>query len=254
MERIETAEALAGLMNAARPRWSNCYRLPEELHKAVEAGRLYAHRQPGALMLLEEWPDVFQVCALVYDVAAPCEAPCVAKPLLAECITRGGPVEPGFAAFWAGLGMRPAGTRRMLENTLPAGASRPARFPVQAADAARLKEAKMLFADSLERLTVRLPWRMEESDVLCALDDQGNLAGALHFSHERGVGTLEHLAVRPDLRRRGVAGTLMARWLELPVGARRRLWVLEENLPAAALYERWGFADTGRRCHSLLRT
>ena len=29
MERIETAEALAGLMNAARPRWSNCYRRPE---------------------------------------------------------------------------------------------------------------------------------------------------------------------------------------------------------------------------------
>lgn len=83
----------------ARPRWSNCYRLPEDLHKAVEAGRLYAHRQPGALMLLEEWPDVFQVCALVYDVAAPCEAPCVAKPLLAECITRGGPVEPGLCGL-----------------------------------------------------------------------------------------------------------------------------------------------------------
>lgn len=254
MERIETAEALAGLMNAARPRWSNCYRLPEDLHKAVEAGRLYAHRQPGALMLLEEWPDVFQVCALVYDVAAPCEAPCVAKPLLAECITRGGPVEPGFAAFWAGLGMRPAGTRRLLENAHPSRSVRPEAFRVCAPDAALLGQVRTLFADSLQRLTVRLPWRMEESDVLCALDDQGNLAGALHFSHERGVGTLEHLAVRPDCRRRGVADALMARWMAMPVGARRRLWVLEDNLPAASLYGRWGFADTGRRCHSLLRT
>ena len=124
MERIETAEALAGLMNAARPRRSNCYRLPEDLHKAVEAGRLYAHRQPGALMLLEEWPDVFQVCALVYDVAAPCEAPCVAKPLLAECITRGGPVgacgQPARVACWKTLipqGLRGRRASRCRQRT-----------------------------------------------------------------------------------------------------------------------------------------
>ena len=252
MEHIETAAQLAGLMDARRPRWSNCYRLPEDLRRAAEAGRLHAHRQPGALMLLEEWPDVFQVCVMVYDASLPCEAPRVDKPLLAECVTRGGPVEPGFAAFWAGLGMRPAGMRRMLENAHPAETLQP-DFPVQAPDAALLEQVHALFAASLDRLTVRLPWHMEESNVLCAMDERGNLAGALHFSHERGVGTLEHLAVRPDFRRRGAAGALMARWLALPAGARRRLWVLENNFPAAALYERWGFADTGRRCYSLLR-
>ena len=250
MERVESVQRLLALMAGPRPVWSNVYRLPADFGAAAAAGRLYAHEQPGALMLLEEWPDVYQTFLIVRDPQSPCAAPRMSRPLLAECVTRGAAPEKGFSEFWARMGFRLSCTRRMLERTGPMPDLPAQALTVRMADGALAREARALFEENLDRLTVRLPWRLEEAEVLCALDGAGRLAGALHFSRGRGAQTLEHLAVWPQMRRLGVASALMARWLG-PEG-KYRLWVLEENLPALALYGRWGFGDTGRRCDSLL--
>ena len=102
MERVETVGRLLALMAGPRPVWSNVYRLPADFGAAAAAGRLYAHEQPGALMLLEEWPDVYQTFLIVRDPQSPCAAPRMPKPLLAECVTRGAAPEKGFRSSGRG--------------------------------------------------------------------------------------------------------------------------------------------------------
>lgn len=78
----------------------------------------------------------------------------------------------------------------------------------------------------------------------------GRPVGYAAFRHVAGEAELLRLAVRPEERRRGVAGALVAEGFE-----RLRqegvqfcfLEVRQDNAPAIALYERLGFARNGRR-------
>lgn len=55
------------------------------------------------------------------------------------------------------------------------------------------------------------------------------------------------LAVDPNRRRKGIASRLMADWLDTAQGETAFLEVSADNTGARRLYERHGFAETGRR-------
>ncbi len=75
---------------------------------------------------------------------------------------------------------------------------------------------------------------LREQDVLVAETD-GEVGGFIAMHGDM----VEHLYVRPDLRRRGIGSALLRRAQEsMPSGF--RLWVFQENVPARRFYEAHG--------------
>ena len=111
----------------------------------------------------------------------------------------------------------------------------------------------------LERLCFSVPWSRnmlaEElenalSAMLVALDDQGHVAGYAGLQVILDEGYITNVAVRPDCRRRGVAGQILQVFLDFAQAqglAFLTLEVRDSNAPAAALYASLGFAQIGLR-------
>ena len=85
--------------------------------------------------------------------------------------------------------------------------------------------------------------------VWIAKDLQGNIAGALHQTVERGVAWISHVAVVESYRGHGVGQALLDTFveqnanpdLELKPKSRYMLWVQAQNAAAVGMYQKKGF-------------
>lgn len=111
----------------------------------------------------------------------------------------------------------------------------------------------------LEQICFSTPWSRnmlaEELDNACsaflvALDDAGHVAGYAGLQVILDEGYITNVAVRPECRRQGVAGQLLAVFLNFAQGNRLAFLTLEvraSNYGAIALYGGLGFRSVGRR-------
>lgn len=111
----------------------------------------------------------------------------------------------------------------------------------------------------LERVCFPDPWSRNmlkeelENDLaafLVALDGQGTVAGYAGLQVVLDEGYILNVAVRPDCRRRGVAGQLFQVFLDFARGNQLSFLTLEvraSNYAAIALYGSRGFRGVGRR-------
>lgn len=253
MQSVDSVQQIRQHMPLARPACSNCYPLPDAFAQDIAATRVFLDRQPAANLLMVEWPDVWQVYAQLWDPQLPVAFPQTNKPLLMEVVTRtDGERETPFLSYWRSQGFALAQVRNeyaLKPSLLPASPAIAVRPPAQT----EIGAAMVLFRTQLDVATVRLPYTLESSNMLCAFDQSGALLGALHASLAGRAGILEHLAVAPQARRHGIGKALLTTWLASPMGAERRLWVLADNAPAIALYRSVGFQPSGRKCYSLLK-
>ncbi len=111
----------------------------------------------------------------------------------------------------------------------------------------------------LEQVCFSTPWSRnmlaEELDNACsaflvALDDQGRVAGYAGLQVILDEGYITNVAVQPEYRRQGVAGQLLAVFLNFAKGNHLAFLTLEvraSNYGAIALYGGLGFRSVGRR-------
>ena len=111
----------------------------------------------------------------------------------------------------------------------------------------------------MERVCFSDPWSRnmlaEELDnalaaFLAALDGTGAVVGYAGLQVVLDEGYILNIAVRPDCRRQQIASQLLEVFINFAQGNRLSFLTLEvraSNAPAIALYERWGFAEAGRR-------
>lgn len=111
----------------------------------------------------------------------------------------------------------------------------------------------------LERVCFPDPWSRDmlkeelENDLaafLVALDERGAVAGYAGLQVVLDEGYILNVAVRPDCRRRGVAGRLLEVFLNFARGNQLAFLTLEvraSNYAAIALYGSRGFRGVGRR-------
>ena len=112
---------------------------------------------------------------------------------------------------------------------------------------------------ALERICFSDPWSRnllaaeldnDLSAFLVALDGEGEVAGYAGLQVVLDEGTVTNIAVRPDCRRRGVAGRLLQVFRDFAQGNRLAFLTLEvraSNYAAIALYGSRGFRGVGRR-------
>jgi [ribosomal protein S18]-alanine N-acetyltransferase len=127
---------------------------------------------------------------------------------------------------------------------------------------ARPEVRRLTYADlpqviAIERRAFPTPWSLamfvlelsKPGGVCLAARRDGALVGYLICSRYDTVWHVMNIAVDPDLRRTGIATTLLLELLER-VGdehARFTLEVRTSNAPAITLYERFGFRSAGTR-------
>ena len=109
---------------------------------------------------------------------------------------------------------------------------------------------------SIERRAFPTPWSLamfvlelsKPSGICLAATTDRGLSGYLICSRYADVWHLMNVAVVPDLRRRGIATTLMQTLFEeAGEDARYTLEVRTSNEEAIAMYRRFGFRPAGRR-------
>ena len=114
--------------------------------------------------------------------------------------------------------------------------------------------------DEIEELEGRcfsVPWKREmlqsqlgEGHIFLAANTDGRVAGYVGMMTVLDEGYISNVAVAPEMRRRGIADTLLrelerrARKMELSF---MTLEVRQSNAPAIALYEKHGFSRVGVR-------
>ena len=110
----------------------------------------------------------------------------------------------------------------------------------------------------IEQQSFSVPWteamlRMQlqpDSHVFLTAEAGGEVVGYVGLLYVLDEGYISNVAVRPDMRRRGVADALL-RALEARARALRlsflTLEVRESNAAAVALYEKRGYRAAGRR-------
>ena len=111
----------------------------------------------------------------------------------------------------------------------------------------------------LERICFTTPWSRnmlaEELDnalsaFLVALDDAGRVVGYAGLQVVLDEGYITNVAVRPECRRKGIAGKLLQVFLDFAQGNQLAFLTLEvraSNYDAIALYGSRGFRSVGRR-------
>ena len=111
----------------------------------------------------------------------------------------------------------------------------------------------------LERSCFTVPWSRnalaEELDnalsaFLVALDENDRVVGYAGLQVVLDEGYITNVAVRPDCRRRGVAGKLLDVFERFAEGNHLAFLSLEvrvSNMPAQALYRKYGFEQAGMR-------
>jgi ribosomal-protein-alanine N-acetyltransferase len=121
----------------------------------------------------------------------------------------------------------------------------------------RLTYADLPHVIAIERRAFPTPWSLamfvlelsKPGGVCLAARRDGSLVGYVICSRYDTVWHIMNIAVDPDLRRTGIATTLLLELLER-VGdgeARFTLEVRTSNAPAITLYERFGFRSAGTR-------
>lgn len=111
----------------------------------------------------------------------------------------------------------------------------------------------------LETRCFSVPWtrQMFEEELQCdyaryfaAVEEGGGLVGYAGLHAILDEGYITNVAVRPDCRRQGVGGALLARLLSVSRENQLSFLTLEVrdgNLAARSLYRKFGFQEVGRR-------
>ena len=109
---------------------------------------------------------------------------------------------------------------------------------------------QVCFPDPWSRNMLKEELENDLTAFLVALDAQGAVAGYAGLQVVLDEGYILNVAVRPDCRRRGVAGRLLQVFLDFARGNRLAFLTLEvraSNYAAIALYGSRGFRGVGRR-------
>lgn len=123
-------------------------------------------------------------------------------------------------------------------------------------------EILSLWKTALDEKSTPLPDRfqlekLEREELLSCIEsiEEGGLCAAATLNLQKNLGLLQHLAVFPNHRRKGLANSLCKRVISQAVhsGAKvLRLWVDTKNKAAITLYEREGFSPDGILCNQYL--
>lgn len=242
MERIDTMERLSALVGVQMRRGvrTNNTMTPDDYHRELSAGTLYAHTLPEGLLLLHRRKTHWLLNYYFQPEAEPFTLP-VQQPVVVEMPFRpkDAPMEGALLQLFQASGFYEQLRRVRLQR--PAGPVVPPVTEFTVCKQAELLPALQLFTDCFDPITGCPPTAedLQRDTVLCAMDDNGTFAGALQGEKRE----IRHLAVDPTFRHRHCAQALIAAWLT--ENEKTRVWTGADNDAALRTYAACGYQRDG---------
>ena len=250
MRRIESLEELARAAGGyLRPGvTANGMVTGEKFGDDIRAGRLHMEADEDNLWLAVHREDHIRLYFYLNDLNNPLGEH-FDSPVVTEIAFRGnGEKLPPLEGLLALCGLKPVFRRVRLARP----PELPEDTPVPVTRPADAKAVYGFLRANFSPLTGCLPTLdqvlagMADKRFL-ALEDEKGIAGLLHMTHEKNGVEIRHLAVREDLRGRGLAGRLVAAGLANHLGELCRVWVREDYDSAGRVYAGAGFRPDGWR-------
>lgn len=275
MTKIKSPEEYNSLVKAFRARkgkpLTNCFLMPDELSSLISEGRLCAEESENWLLLVCDRDDYH---SLFYYASEDADTKTVAeflqkirdKDVFTDIVTRQGRgdsatpeklIKDGVAEKYKTYQRMQLSVKDIdfsaVSTALPDGYR-------MCTDYCNCEKLSSLWRETLDEKSTPLPGceelkkLSEEGHLLTVLDSEGELSAVVVLSVGGKQALVQHLAVSPLHRRKGLAAALMNRCFlsakeeELTV---LRLWVDCENLSAVALYDRLLFQKDGMLCEQL---
>lgn len=240
----------------------NCYLMPSELTEIIPSGQLYYQRQRGGHALFWD-KHLYTQMYLNINPELPLELTPQEKPVVTDFV--GVKLLPEksrkVAGMLADIGFKETCTSlRMVIDTDFAlqGAERvklSGGVRIVPAEEGRADEIMALWRTCFHPVDSKLP-TMEElvaylrnGYIFCALDEAGNLCGAVQTEFHKGVALGRHTAVAADGRRKGIGWALKQELFKRAkqLGIKRvYLWVEEGNSAAIEFHLKTGYTFDGR--------
>ena len=226
---------------------TNNFMHPKEYRAEISAGTLFAHEYDGGLLLLRKREGRH---LLTFYINNRNVLPDVKLP--SDTIT-GIPQKTSEAdaiSYWTQLGMRPLGEYIRLTREVDSG-SASEEPSIHIAAESDFDGVHALLYDSFDLRTGCLPSDAELRDdikqgmVLCVKDDR--IGGVLRFGAFSGRAEIMHLAVREDLRGRGIGHMLVKDFVGRYGERKCTVWMREGYAPALKAYTAAGFFPDGMR-------
>lgn len=246
-------EAVAAAKGAGF-RLTNCYFLPQALTQKIEGGKLFLEPIPGGLLILEDEGSFLRCFYYLSDR----ELPQPLRPqreLVLEYPYRE-PLEETDALHLRAI--EELGFRRSRRSAQLTAAAAELRIPETApADTASASDAEGILTLLQATFDPRYAYFPTEQALLASIAAgdvwvvrEGETPIAVLCScREKQYAQLQHLAVAPEYRGRGIAARLLAQYhrhyRQSVLGFRH--WVDTDNAPAIALYQRFGYRFGIRR-------
>ena len=250
---------------------SNCFLMPSEIDALASRNNLYIAEFPGWLLILCNREDYSN---LYYYTDGCSSTDCIrsfinelgCKEIYLDNVTRSGrgDYDTSSRLITGGLAEKYKSYQRMQLSVKDIDFN---SLKTDVADGYRLsddycepEELNKLWKATLDEKSTPLP-SVGELKELCAdgnlfsvTDSDGRLAGVAVLAVSSKQALIQHVAVSPEHRRKGIALGLLnkcflsAKEKELTL---LRLWVDHENMSAIALYDRTGFVTDGMICDQL---
>jgi GNAT superfamily N-acetyltransferase len=242
---------------------TNNYLLINQLESLINSKNLYVVVGKDNLILLVDRIIYFQVYYHINNLEEQISAN-TQKPIMMEIVFKG--EQPTtIKEFWKRNGFAEHLTRINLsliyeqkgvfENTNN-------KLLIKIADSEfESKSTTYLFENDLDRYTGDLKTYEEinqyvkNKNILCAYYEN-EFCGALQFEFKQSICWLGHIAINSKYRGKGIANALVSTYIELnkeTEDSKYQLWVIDNNIPAVSLYNKFGFKHTGKSTVSMLK-
>jgi len=244
VSRLVTAHMKPGV-------FTNNFITPDQYHVEISAGTLYEYEWGGGLLFLRKRDGRHLLTFYIHDtdISLGADLP----PDTVTEIPRKPSGESAAAVavdYWIRSGMKLDFER--IRMTRPAGCgAEPVSHTVHVAQEADLGGATELLNGSFDPKTGCLPTESElcgdiaDGNVLCARD--GGVCGILRVVTRPASAEIRQLAVREDMRGRGVAKSLVSAFAERYGDKKSIVWLMDGNAPALRVYTSAGFVPDGWR-------
>lgn len=244
---------------------TNNYVLAEYYQQLINENKIFYVKTTNNIFLLVEKEEFYQLYFFINNLEETVQFQSN-KPITMEIVYRGANKKPlEIIEFWEKNGFKEHLTRDNLSLTF--GNLKQFEIhnqTVQLKYADNENEAQLiqtLFENSLDKYTGDLLSMSDvrkyvsNNNIICAYINQ-QFCGALQFEIKNNIVWLGHIVTSIEYRGNGIANHLVKKYIEdnsLGANTRYQLWVINDNIAAKSLYEKFGFVYTNKSTTSLLK-